>query len=187
MAVSLLSVQPSDRLSDLLSIEFPPSLPSAQPLQTHVTVSRAYRVDIAIITHVTWSGPVKGGQARTGIGTHTQAVGTHIFLDLKYVYFDKLDQNLLHSTIPNAKSFASRRSRSKSLGSHWFPCGRVMQDPAVSLYSSRDVIRRRLRVDARTMESQTHTRSKTFGCMSHKCKISWISTALDQNLLHSTS
>jgi hypothetical protein len=47
--------------------------------------------------------------------------------------------------------------------------------PAVSLHSSRDVIRRRLRVGERTLES--HTRSKTFGCMSHKCKTSSISTA----------
>jgi alpha-N-acetylglucosamine transferase len=60
-----------------------------------------------------------GHEPRTGVGTHAQAVGTHTSmqkilyfdgLDPKYVYFNKLDQNLLHSTIPNAKSFASRRS-----------------------------------------------------------------------------
>jgi hypothetical protein len=43
----------------------------------------------------------------------------------------------------------------------------------VSLHSSRDVIRRRLRVGARTTRTEDR---KHFGCMSHKCKVFWIST-----------
>jgi hypothetical protein len=52
------------------------------------------------------------------------------------LYFDKLDQNLLHSVVLNAKinfafrprSFAFQRSRSKSLGFYWVLCRRVMQN-----------------------------------------------------------